>query len=477
VKRRPSTRAYAALSAAAAMLVTALVLPATASAQSAPPETHITQAPANPSGKKDATFAFSGTDDTTPAIDLEFQCRLDPQDAPPGTDPLDLWLDCLSPQFFTGLASGRQHTFEVQTIDGDGLIDPTPASYTWTVLPPQTCADASGTAAVEADAWINESSPMDSKGDDSTLKVSSKAPSQNSRAVVRFTLPQAPAGCVVQSATLKLYSDSAPAVPGKLQALRLASAWGENNVSWGNQPATVGPVAEAPSAMGYVQWDVTAQVQGGAAHGFLIRHATENDPAGAEEGFFSKEKLENPPLLDITYAGSASGGGGGGTPTPPAPPAVQPPTAPATPGAAPAPPASTPPASKPPASKPLGRTAAQLAAALKSDLRTAARTLRRLGIAALVRKRGATVKSVHALIPGTVRIETRVRGKRVVLLRGTRSFARAGKATLRLKLTKQGRQVLKRKRTAKFTLRGSFANRTAVTRATHAVTVKRTGRR
>jgi hypothetical protein len=479
VKRRPSTRAYVALSAAAALLVTALALPATASAQSAPPETHITQAPANPSGKKDATFAFTGTDDTTPAIDLEFQCRLDPQDAPPGTDPLDLWLECLSPQFFTGLASGRQHTFEVQTIDGDGLIDPTPASYTWTVLPPQTCEDASGSAPVEADSWFDEKDPIKSNGDDSTLKLMSKAPSENSRVAVRFTLPQAPAGCVVKSATLKLYSDSAPAVPGKLQALRLTSAWGENNIAWGNQPTTIGPVAEAPSAMGYVQWDVTAQVQGGAAHGFLIRHATENDPAGAEEGFFSKEKLENPPLLDITYAGSASGGGGGGggTPTPPAPPAVQPPTAPATPVAAPAPPASEPPASKPPTSKPLGRTVAQLAAALKGDLRTAAKTLRRAGIAALVRKRGATVKSVHALVPGTVRIETVFRGKRVVLLRGTRSFARAGKATLRLKLTKRGRQVLQRKRAAKFTLRGSFAERAAVIRASHTVAVNRKGRR
>jgi hypothetical protein len=324
VKAFASARAYVghALLVAAVLLATALVMPAVASAQSAPPETTITQAPPNPSGTKTATFAFTGTDDATPAIDLEFECRLDAHLAPPGTDPLDLWLECLSPQFFTGLDVG-QHTFEVQTLDGDGLIDPTPAIYTWTVLPPQTCADATATVAAEADAWIDEHSPSQNSGADSTLKVISKAPSENSRAVVSFPLPQAPAGCVVQSATLRLYSDSAPAVPGTLQALRLTSAWGENNVAWSNQPAAAAPAAEAPAGMGYVQWNVTAQVQAMLAfgnYGFLIRHAVENDIAGGEEGFFSKEKLENPPELVVCFEGCSSGGGGGGiVPAPPVP--------------------------------------------------------------------------------------------------------------------------------------------------------------
>jgi hypothetical protein len=323
VKAFASARAYVghALLVAGVLLATALVMPAVASAQSAPPETTITQAPPNPSGTKEANFSFTGTDDTTPAIDLEFECRLDPHLAPPGTDPLDLWLECLSPQFFTGLAVG-QHTFEVQATDGDGLVDPTPALYTWTVLPPQTCADATGTVPAEADAWIDEHDPIKNNGDDSTLKVISKSPAENSRAVVRFPIPQAPAGCVVQSATLRVYSDSQPDVPRTLQALRLTSAWGENNVAWSNQPAAAAPAAEAPSAMGYVQWNVTAQVQAMLAfgnHGFLIRHAVENDIAGGEESFFSKEKLENPPELVVCFEGCSSGGGGGIVPPPPVP--------------------------------------------------------------------------------------------------------------------------------------------------------------
>ena len=86
MKAFASARAYVghALLVAAVLLATALVMPAVASAQSAPPETTITQAPPNPSGTKDATFAFTGTDDATPAIDLEFECRLDAHLAPPG---------------------------------------------------------------------------------------------------------------------------------------------------------------------------------------------------------------------------------------------------------------------------------------------------------------------------------------------------------------------------------------------------------
>jgi hypothetical protein len=485
LKRFSSTRAYVTWSVAAAVVATALVMPAIASAQSAPPETIITQAPPNPSGTKEASFSFTGTDDTTAPTDLGFRCRLDPQNAPPGMDPSSLWLDCQTPHVFTGLAGG-QHTFEVQARDQDGLTDPSPAAYTWTVLPPQTCADATTTAPADADAWIDEQSAIENFGADPTLKVISAAIRENSRALVRFPLPQAPAGCAVQSAMLRLYSESPPERPSILQALRLTSAWGENNVSWGNQPATAGPVAESLGGFGYVQWDVTAHVQAmyadGGNHGFLIRHAVENHPFGAEAAFLSKEQLENPPQLVVCFVGCPSGGAGTPAPPPPPPviveqpvyppvlpiPPVQPSPAPGTPGAT----AAT------TSGRPLAPTVAQLAAVLGADLRTAAGTLRRLGLAAILRQRGANVKSVHALIPGTVRVSTVIGGRRIVVLRGARSFTRAGKATLRLTLTGKGRQVLRRKRSTRLTLRGSFANRTAVIRASGpSVIIRRKGLR
>jgi hypothetical protein len=369
----------------------------------------------------------------------------------------------------------------VAAVVATALVMPAIASAQSAPPPPQTCADATSTASADADASLDEQSPSENFGADPTLNVMSAAISENSRAVVRFPLPQAPAGCVVQSATLRLYSESPPERPSILQVLRLTSAWGETNINWANQPAGAGPAAEAWGGF----WDVTAHVQAmyadGGNHGFLIRHAVENHPFGAEAGFFSKEQLEFPPQLVVCFAGCPSAGGGAPAPPPPPPVIVEQPVYPPV---LPIPPVQPPPASGTPgataattSSRPLAPTVAQIAAALKSDLLTAATTLRRLGIAALLGKRGVTVKSVHALIPGRVRIETVFRGRRVVLLRGTRSFARAGEATLRLELTKKGRKVLKGKRAAKFTLRGSFSDRMAVIRAVHAVTVKRKGGR
>jgi hypothetical protein len=162
------------------------------------------------------------------------------------------------------------------------------------------------TAAAAADAWIDENSPTNNKGTDSILKVQSKGPRDNFRAVVRFTLPAVPQGCVVESATLRLYSASAK-TPRTLQALRLASAWSENLVTWGNQPQTTGAAATAAAGTGYREWTVTSQVQSmysEANHGFLIRDAVEGQDA--EQQFHSREKGQNPPQLVVRFA---AGGG------------------------------------------------------------------------------------------------------------------------------------------------------------------------
>jgi hypothetical protein len=436
----------------ACMLVTCglLVVPVGAAAQSdlSPPETTITEAPANPTSDRSATFSFTGSDDTTPVDELEFECRLDITDA---QDPLgEQWVECLSPQFFSGLLTG-QHTFEVRALDAEENIDPTPARHTWTILPPQTCAEAGATVPATADSWIGESSPLDVKGDDSTLKVQSKAPADNMRALVRFALPSAPAGCVVASATLRLYAPSASPDPRTLQAYRLASAWGENNVSWANQPQTAGGPAQTGMGAGYVEWNVAGQVQAmyssGQHHGFLVRDASEGDIAGAEQQFHSREKLETVPELVLSFGGTAAGGGGGSGLSP--------------------------------------RTVARRRNALRADLLAAARMLRRLGISGLLRRGGARIRGVSAQSAGVVRMEARMRvasksgaAARVVVLRGRRSFSRAGQGTLRLRLTKRGRRALARRRSARLTLHGSFTDRARnKTRATVRVALARRGRR
>ena len=126
----------------------------------------------------------------------------------------------------------------------------------------------------------------------------------NLRSVVRFPMGAVPAGCVVQSATLRMWNDS-PKSGRTLQALRVTGSWTEMGVTWGNQPATTGTAAEIPSGSnkGWRTWTVTGQVAAmyaaGGGQGFLIRDKVENQDA--EQQFFSREKGQNRPQLVITF--------------------------------------------------------------------------------------------------------------------------------------------------------------------------------
>jgi hypothetical protein len=166
-----------------------------------------------------------------------------------------------------------------------------------------SCTAATVTAAANADTWINQSNSSENKGDDSILKLHAKSGNNNVRALVRFNMPSLPPGCVVQSATLRLYAASW-ANNRTLQALQVNAAWAENAVTWGNQPVTTGVAATTSSGSGYRQWNVTAQVQAmyntSANHGFLIRDANENS-GDKEQQFHSREKGDNMPQLVISF--------------------------------------------------------------------------------------------------------------------------------------------------------------------------------
>jgi hypothetical protein len=100
----------------------------------AAPDTTIVSGPGNPSYEPDATFTFTNVGSLAAkrgqarktAAAVTFECKLD---AAP-------FAVCTSAQSYSGLANGP-HTFQVRAIDAAGNVDPTPATYPWTVnVPP-----------------------------------------------------------------------------------------------------------------------------------------------------------------------------------------------------------------------------------------------------------------------------------------------------------------------------------------------------
>jgi hypothetical protein len=86
---------------------------------STPPATTLSGTPARGSSttSTSASFAFASPDGSS------FQCRLDGGG----------WAPCTSPHDLTGL-SRAPHTFAVRAVDAVGNVDPTPESWSWTVV-------------------------------------------------------------------------------------------------------------------------------------------------------------------------------------------------------------------------------------------------------------------------------------------------------------------------------------------------------
>jgi hypothetical protein len=82
-----------------------------------PPDTTITASPVSPTTSTKATFKFTATEKK-----VTFQCSLD------GAG----FTSCKSGQAYSGLSTGG-HNFQVQAIDAAGNIDPTAASFFWTI--------------------------------------------------------------------------------------------------------------------------------------------------------------------------------------------------------------------------------------------------------------------------------------------------------------------------------------------------------
>ena len=82
-------------------------------------------------------------------VRLTFECRVDSQSE---SD----WSECEAPQTLTNLTDGR-HTFEVRAVDDAGNVDPSPASYAWTVVdvtPPETMVESGPPATTQGTSAV-----------------------------------------------------------------------------------------------------------------------------------------------------------------------------------------------------------------------------------------------------------------------------------------------------------------------------------
>ena len=106
---------------------------------------------------------------------------------------------------------------QVRALDLEGNVDPTPASYTWTVGAPPDCDAANITLVATGDATVDEGSVVENFGGAENLTVRSQAPGADARTLVRFALPEGGTGCSIQSATLRLHGegDAGPHAGGR----------------------------------------------------------------------------------------------------------------------------------------------------------------------------------------------------------------------------------------------------------------------
>ena len=87
----------------------------------APPDTTITAKPSDPDNDTNPAFSFTGNDGSGSGV-ASFECQMDSGG----------FSTCTSGSTFGPLADGS-HTFEVRAVDVLGSVDPTPASYIWTI--------------------------------------------------------------------------------------------------------------------------------------------------------------------------------------------------------------------------------------------------------------------------------------------------------------------------------------------------------
>lgn len=164
------------------------------------------------------------------------------------------------------------------------------------------CTAPSDTLLSAADTFGYSAYPSSNYGT-STLYGTATTSSAKARSFVRFNLPSVPPNCELESATLRMYVNSA-ASGQTLQAYQVSASWSETGLTWNNMPATTGSPAttSSPSNAAWIQWDVSSMVSSqltGSNHGFVVQDAAEG--SGDRTNLMDPRERSNDPELVLTW--------------------------------------------------------------------------------------------------------------------------------------------------------------------------------
>ena len=182
------------------------------------------------------------------------------------------------------------------------FISPINASSTTTSLEPV------------ADSYVNDDEPDSNYGSDDKLYLGWNSGWGKYYPYIKFDLSSIPEGATIISAKLKLYVVyTCGSIAGRTAKIyRVTEDWSESSITWNNKPGnadTETNSTEIPSVHNWIEFDVTADVQGFvdndyANYGWVINCS--DCEADDYLYFASREYSENDkhPILEIEYTTS-----------------------------------------------------------------------------------------------------------------------------------------------------------------------------
>jgi VCBS repeat-containing protein len=156
-----------------------------------------------------------------------------------------------------------------------------------------------------ADALVRSSRPTTNYGGTNELRLKTDATTY--RSYLKFDLSGLGA---VEQATLRLYVIDASPVGGSIHAVSndysgSGTPWEESGITWDNAPAITAPALSSLANVSintWVEFDVTAAINGNGIHSFGMQSASTNSVR------YSTKEGANPPELLVTATGSGGGG-------------------------------------------------------------------------------------------------------------------------------------------------------------------------